>query len=139
LPIKESVGVTVVDLVDGSEAAPRITAPALLEISAALVRLAAAIQAGAEVPAGPAAERERLLTMPEVAERLNVPETYARDLGRAGRLPTVRVGSKYVRVRASELEAWIRERDRASRICGLERLASHEAGNSRSRARRGKP
>ncbi len=55
--------------------------------------------------------REELLTMKEVARRLAVPEAYARDLGRRRELPVVRVGAKYVRVRRSVLDAWIRQRE----------------------------
>jgi excisionase family DNA binding protein len=38
-----------------------------------------------------------LLTIPEVAKQLNVPESYAYELARQGKLPTVKIG-KYVRV-----------------------------------------
>ena len=55
--------------------------------------------------------REELLTMKEVARRLAVPEPYARELGRRRELPVVRVGAKYVRVRRSVLDAWIRQRE----------------------------
>jgi excisionase family DNA binding protein len=98
---------------------PQITPPVLLEMSAALVRLAAAIHADAEQTSNDDdSAEERLLTMPQVAERLNVPEAYARELGRLGELPTVRLGTKYVRVRASDLSAWIRERTAATRDAG---------------------
>jgi excisionase family DNA binding protein len=48
----------------------------------------------------------QLLTLPQVAERLAVPETYAYELARQNRLPVVRLG-KYVRVPAEELERWL--------------------------------
>lgn len=41
--------------------------------------------------------REALLTIRQVAERLNVPESRAYELARQGKLPAVRIG-KYVRV-----------------------------------------
>ena len=54
---------------------------------------------------------EQLLSMKKVADQLGVPVAYARDLGRRGELPVVRVGPKYVRVRQSVLDAWITQRE----------------------------
>ena len=82
-----------------------------------LVRLVAAhgVPSSSEDGSG----HERLLTMKGVAERLGVPEARARELGRRGELPVVRVGPKYVRVRCSVLDAWIRQReDRQNRTVG---------------------
>ena len=45
-------------------------------------------------------------TLPQVAERLNVPKSYAYDLARQGRLPTRRFG-KYVRVPEAALAEWL--------------------------------
>jgi len=45
-----------------------------------------------------------------VAELLAVPASYAYELARQGKLPTVRLG-KYVRVRASALAAWLAGQD----------------------------
>src|SRR5215831_13696985 len=42
-------------------------------------------------------DSSQLLTLPQVAERLAVPETYAYELARQHKLPVVRLG-KYVRV-----------------------------------------
>jgi len=50
---------------------------------------------------------ERLLTIPEVAGRLSVPEAYAYELARRGEIPTIRVGKKYVRVPLGALEKWL--------------------------------
>ncbi|MEO7859884.1 MAG: helix-turn-helix domain-containing protein [Nitrospirales bacterium] len=47
-----------------------------------------------------------LLTLPQVAMRLAIPEGRAYELARQGTLPTVRVG-KYVRVSMVELETWV--------------------------------
>ena len=47
-----------------------------------------------------------LLTMREVAERLGVPEEYARERGRRGDLATVRLG-RHVRVRTEDLQDFI--------------------------------
>jgi len=51
-----------------------------------------------------------LLSMPEVAERLHITEHQAREMGRRGELPVVRVGERHVRVSASSLVEWIRRR-----------------------------
>ncbi len=53
----------------------------------------------------------QLLSMKQVADQLGVPVAYARELGRRGELPVVRVGPKYVRVRQSVLDAWITQRE----------------------------
>jgi excisionase family DNA binding protein len=44
--------------------------------------------------------------MSKVAEALGIPESQARELGRKGELPTVRIG-KYVRVRKGDLDSWV--------------------------------
>lgn len=56
-------------------------------------------------------QAERLLTVPEVAERLNTGERMARRLIAERRLPTVKVG-RHVRVRSSDLEQWIENNTR---------------------------
>ena len=75
------------------------------------LRLAAVLTALASVPAatGQAVVQpdDRLLTIPEVADRLSVPTAYAYELARRGALPTVRVGPKYVRVPARLLSEWV--------------------------------
>jgi excisionase family DNA binding protein len=73
----------------------------------ALIGVLAELQAKAQlkllsernVPKG---GREVLLTMRQVAERLNVPGSRAYELARQGKLPAVRIG-KYVRVSAEAL------------------------------------
>jgi excisionase family DNA binding protein len=45
---------------------------------------------------------DTLLTMQQVAERLNLPKSCVYELARRGKLPSVRIG-KYVRVRADQL------------------------------------
>ncbi len=62
---------------------------------------------------------EELLTMTAVAETLDVPVAYARELGRRGELPVIRVGRKYVRVRRSVLDAWIAQREDRHRGGGV--------------------
>lgn len=59
---------------------------------------------------------DRLLTLPEVAALLGVPVEHARELGRRGAIPTVRVGERYVRVRRSALDRFLRERERGAVI-----------------------
>jgi excisionase family DNA binding protein len=55
----------------------------------------------------------RLLTLPEVAVILGVPEEHAREMGRRGQLPTLKVGERYVRVRLSALQKWVARQERA--------------------------
>jgi excisionase family DNA binding protein len=57
------------------------------------------------------AGEDRLLTMPEVSERLGITEHQARELGRRGELPTIIVGERHVRVRRLALEEWVRRRE----------------------------
>ena len=50
----------------------------------------------------------RLLTLPEVATILTIPESKAYELARRGELPTVVIpGGKYVRVRRADLDVWV--------------------------------
>ncbi len=51
---------------------------------------------------------DRLLTMPEVASRLGITEHQAREMGRRGELPTIKVGERHVRVRVAALHEWMR-------------------------------
>lgn len=55
------------------------------------------------------AEREPLLTMPEAAACLGVPEWTAREMGRRGEIPTVRMG-RTVRVEPAELRKAVEAR-----------------------------
>lgn len=54
----------------------------------------------------PLAEHAPLLTISQVAERLNVPRSYAYELVRQQKLPAVRLG-KYVRVAQETLAKYI--------------------------------
>ena len=58
---------------------------------------------------------ERLLTAPEVAELLNVPESWVREATRAGRLPHLRLG-RYRRYQASAIAAWLAENQAGPRV-----------------------
>jgi excisionase family DNA binding protein len=74
-----------------------------------------------------------LLTMPQVAKRLSIPEGRAYELARQGQLPVVRVG-KYVRVDPTQLAQWIGEHAEN----GLDKSLSFKnnlgCGNDRGRA-----
>jgi excisionase family DNA binding protein len=67
--------------------------------------LLAALGAREPEPQRPAADGT-LLTMPQVAKRLGVPESEAYALARHGRLPVVRIG-RYVRMRPADLYAFV--------------------------------
>ena len=56
-------------------------------------------------------EAEKLLKAGELAERLNLPESWIRNEERLGRIPSVR-GGKYVRFRFRDVEQALAERGR---------------------------
>jgi excisionase family DNA binding protein len=58
-----------------------------------------------------ARDAENLLTAGELAERLNLPESWVRTEERAGRIPSLRLG-KYVRFRLRDIERSLAERKR---------------------------
>lgn len=70
---------------------------------------------------------DRLLTVPEVADRLSVPTAYAYELARRGELPAVRVGKKYIRVPLLSFEKWL----------AVQQLDSHPTPAYSARRRRG--
>ena len=76
----------------------------------------------------------KLLTLPEVAERLAVPETYAYELARQNRLPVVRVRAEvWRRVSAEEFERWVAQQASLERRIDSEPYAYHSApGRNRS-------
>ena len=78
----------------------------------------AALGAGMAPSSGPLSPREenregkeRLLKMREVAQVLGVEEEFAREMGRGGDLPVVRLGDRCVRVRLETLRQWIHVRE----------------------------
>ena len=99
---------------DWTSSIPVAQIPAALgELEALRFRLLARLvpaDSGRALRSGVEAD-DQLLTMANVAKKLAVPEAYARELGRRGELPVVRVGPKYVRVRQSVLDAWIAQRE----------------------------
>lgn len=52
-------------------------------------------------------ERERLLTVADVAARLAIPKAYAYELVRRRTLPAIRVGARYIRVPEGALAEWV--------------------------------
>jgi excisionase family DNA binding protein len=58
-----------------------------------------------------ARDAENLLTAGELAERLNLPESWVRTGERAGRIPGVRLG-RYVRFKLSDIERALAEQKR---------------------------
>jgi excisionase family DNA binding protein len=58
---------------------------------------------------------EPLLTGEEAARLLAVTENWVYDSVRAGRLPCIRLGPKFIRFTRSDLEAWVSERRGAGR------------------------
>jgi len=62
---------------------------------------------GRPSPSGTGAMGERLMTALEVADLLAVPKTRVWSMSRRGEIPTVRLGSREVRYRRQDIEAWI--------------------------------
>lgn len=58
------------------------------------------------------ATEQAWLTVPEVAEELQIPRTRAYALVQAGEIPAVRVGERSIRVNRRELESFLLERRR---------------------------
>jgi excisionase family DNA binding protein len=103
-------------------AVPEVRPSLVVALAARLAQLAAVLAVpSAKGNTGPVpAVEDRLLTMPEAAERLGITEHQAREMGRRGDLPVVTVGKRFVRVRVRTLEDWIRRREGAtlSRVGG---------------------
>lgn len=68
----------------------------------------------------------QLLTLPQVAKRLTIPEGYAYELARRGVLPVIRLG-KYVRVPLAELETWVGQQTSLERRIDREHPDFHSA------------
>ena len=58
--------------------------------------------------------QESWLTVPQVAEELQIPRTRAYELIAKGELPAVRVGERSIRVNRQELERFLLEKRRVS-------------------------
>jgi excisionase family DNA binding protein len=59
--------------------------------------------------------RDKLLTAREVAQLLNVKESWVREATRDGRLPHLRLG-RYRRYRTSDIETWLDEQTQPGRL-----------------------
>jgi excisionase family DNA binding protein len=91
---------------------PEDLAPLLGRLDVAKARaLARAAEKKPCCSAGTVAESEPLLSLPEVGRLLGESEHFARELGRRGELPLVRLGKRHVRVRPAALREWIRARE----------------------------
>lgn len=80
--------------------------------------------------------RGQLLTLPQIAERLTVPKTYAYELARQNRLPVIRLG-KYVRVSAEEFEKWLSQQTSLERRIDIKPSAFHSGVGRNKRANPG--
>jgi excisionase family DNA binding protein len=89
--------------------------------------LARALATGDHTAAAPGPER--LLTVPEAAERLSIPPSYLYELIRLGRVEACKVGPKYVRLHPATVGAIQRD--------GLDTALSQQY--SRARDRQGAP
>ena len=89
------------------EVTPSAAGELLARLAGLQSLLLSRLLAGSVQTAAPGSQEDRLLTIPEVAERLSVPLAYAYELARRAELPSVRVGKKYVRVPALALEKWL--------------------------------
>lgn len=78
----------------------------------------------------------QLLTLPQVAGRLAVPETYAYELARQNRLPVIRLG-KYVRVPVDALERWLSQQASLERRIDMNPPAFHSGAGRNRRANHG--
>lgn len=67
---------------------------ALVQLAGLHCRLAARL---AMAPQPGVASADALVNAPTLAKRLGVPESHVRTLQRAGTIPSVRVGAKYIR------------------------------------------
>jgi excisionase family DNA binding protein len=78
----------------------------------------------------------QLLTLPQVAERLAVPETYAYELARQNRLPVIRLG-KYVRVPVEAFERWLSQQASLEQRIDNNPPAFHSGAGRNRRANHG--
>jgi excisionase family DNA binding protein len=111
---KSSIAGSGLDLPRIALEAPATELPELVGSLAEAQAVALARLTAAGAPSTP--PQDQLLTMPEVAERLAITEHRAREMGRRGELPVVTVGERFVRVRRSALEEWVRRRENGRRM-----------------------
>jgi excisionase family DNA binding protein len=85
--------------------------PCLLAFLSARLLAEGVSSHGCEHSGQSARDAENLMTAGELAERLNLPESWVRTEERAGRIPSVRLG-RYVRFSVREIERALAERSR---------------------------
>ena len=88
--------------------------PGLLLVLASRWLAETTAKANEEKEHGKAASVENLLTAGDLAQRLNVPESWVRTEQRAGRIPSTRIG-RYVRFRSGDVDRALAERERQGR------------------------
>lgn len=69
---------------------------------------------------------DRLLSAVELAEKLNVPESWVRESARSGAMPCIRLG-RYVRFDLADVEAWLESCKQPGRSI---RLRPHDAAKA---------
>jgi excisionase family DNA binding protein len=85
-----------------NELAPADARGLLVALASLQPLLIARAMAGSDAEAAPTPAR--LLTVPEAAERLNIPRSYLYELVRVGKVNAIRVGPKYVRLHPATVE-----------------------------------
>ncbi len=98
-------------VVDWARRIPVEQIPCILAFLSARLLAEGGSSRGCEHNGESARDAENLLTAGELAERLNLPESWVRTEERAGRIPSVRLG-KYVRFKLSDAERTLAERSR---------------------------
>ncbi len=117
--------------------AETLPASAIKTLARRAARLAGDLQvlligrAAEAILATPRQGPDRLIAVPEAARRMDVTPAHLYDLIRQGRFPSVPVGNKYVRVRASDVDAFIEP----GQISGIDGRVGqrHSAGRERPR------
>ena len=71
------------------------------------------------------AMEEHLLTAAEVAELLNVPESWVREATRERRLPHIALG-RYRRYSGTQIEEWLEQQQAGSNVPGADLLSSRK-------------
>jgi excisionase family DNA binding protein len=100
-----------VAVVEWAKQIPLNQVPAVLAFLSARLLAEGYADQGGEPNGASATESEKLFTAGELAERLNLPESWIRCEERAGRIPGIRAG-KYVRFKLSDVELALAERQR---------------------------
>jgi len=94
-----------------AEATPGERPGLVVALSARLAALGAQLASSLDEERPQGFEDDSLLTLPEVARLLGESEHFARELGRRGELPLVRLGKRHLRVRPRALQEWIECRE----------------------------